>query len=375
MKSRLALRRVLLRALSVESKRDSGQKEQQPLVLVGLSGGADSLALAAALAAESRAKGAIAQIRGGAIVVDHGLQQGSADIAERAAAQARDLGLDPVIVKRVAVGDERGGGPESAAREARYAAFSHVAAETGAVAILTAHTRDDQAEQVLLALSRGSGTKSIAGIPIVRALSEQAGGAPVTVLRPFLDDSLEITRATTEQACEELGLEPWFDPHNTDRSYARVRVREDLLPLLEKQLGGGIRAGLARSADLAREDAEALDAWAVQAIDGVLVDAAGIGAMGNGALGKGTQGEAEAVKLDVVALAELPAAVRQRVIHRVATTQFGASLSREHTLAIAALVTGWRGQGPIFVPGIRVTRVGTALHFEQQLNSPRDKRN
>ncbi|MFC5338831.1 tRNA lysidine(34) synthetase TilS [Leucobacter denitrificans] len=322
------------------------------LVLVGLSGGADSLALAAALAAEAGAAG----VRAGAIVVDHGLQAGSADIAARAAAQARELGLEEVHVLRVQVdaGATQSEGPESAARAARYAAFEEIAQSTGAIAILTAHTRDDQAEQVLLALARGSGTRSLAGIPPIRQLNDSTA-----LIRPFLAEDPEVRRATTVAACEELGLEAWSDPHNIDHTYARVRVREVLMPAIAEALGAGVPVGLARSADLAREDAEALDVWAAQVFTEIVrvVD----------------EGEPAATieASDVKRLAELPAAVRQRVIHRVASQVFGASLGRSHTLAIAALVTKWIGQGPIFVPGIRVTRAAGALRFERQHGSPR----
>lgn len=325
--------------------------DAEPLVLVGLSGGADSLALTAAVAAESRRAG----VRAGAVIVDHALQSGSQDVAEAAAAQAGELGLDPVAVRRVAV--VAGSGPEAAAREARYGAFVEVAAELGAVAVLTAHTRDDQAEQVLLALARGSGTRSIAGIPSSRALA-----VGVELLRPLLGEDPEISRATTEAACAELGLTPWHDPHNRDTSYARVRVRETVLPMLARELGPGVAAGLARSANLAREDADALDEWAGRAVEALLPAA---------------RPAAERRVVDaggVSVLQGLPAAVRQRAIHRIAREHFGVALSREHTLSIAALVTHWKGQGPVFVPGIRVTRLGGELAFDPQRGSPREGR-
>lgn len=325
--------------------------EISPLVLVGLSGGADSLALAAGLAAEASTAG----IRAGAIVVDHGLQPGSSDIAASAADQARTLGLDPVVVRRVAV--REGGGPEAAAREARYAAFAAVAMELSPVAIMTAHTRDDQAEQVLLALARGSGTRSIAGIPPVRHLSETC-----VLVRPFLGADPAIVRATTVAACAELGLAAWNDPHNADPGYARVRVRERVLPVLTDELGVGIRAGLARSADLAREDAEALDTWAARAVR-ELGEITADGAGTTDAIVIGSAG--------IARLAELPAAVRQRVLHRIAAESFGVNLSREHTLALALLVTDWRGRGPAFVPGIRATRLRHELRLVGQVGSPR----
>src|SRR5690606_16509861 len=192
----------------------------RPLVLVALSGGADSLALAAATAFEAPRAG----IRAGAIVVDHGLQEGSDAVAARAAEQARTLGLEPVLVTRVEVGTA--GGPEAAAREARYAAILAAVTETGASAALLAHTPDDQAETVLLGLARGSGGASLMG------MDADAG----TLRRPLLG----IRRATTRQACLDEGLEPWHDPHNLDPTYARVRVRERVLPVLEAELGPGV---------------------------------------------------------------------------------------------------------------------------------------
>lgn len=312
----------------------------RPLVLVALSGGADSLALAAALAAEAASAG----VRAGAVIVDHGLQRGSAEIAERAAVQARALGLDPVIVRRVTVAEDRGSdsdGPEAVARTARYEALVAAASEFGAGTVLVAHTRDDQAEQVLLALARGSGTRSLSGMPTERRL---AGG--VRLLRPLLEERFGVTRRTTERSCAELGLEPWHDPHNTDPAFTRVRVRDRVLPVLEKQLGPGLAAGLARSADLAREDADALEALAREAVGAILARKA------TGPL-----------VVPAGLLAERPAAVRNRMIRLIAAERFASGLSREHTLAIASLVTDWRGQGPAHVPGVEVRREGADLVF------------
>jgi len=270
MRVRGAVRRVL---------RGLGRETEPPLVLVALSGGADSLALAAAVAAEAAASG----VRAGAVIVDHALQEASAEVAERAAAQAQALPppLDPVLIYSLApeicapkvrvngvlkrnLGRQIGGagdaGPEGAARAGRYRAFIAAASEVGAVAVLTAHTRDDQAEQVLLGLARGSGLRSISGMPAERELAPG-----IRLLRPLLAESAGVTREVTERACAELGLTPWHDPHNTDPAFARVRVRRAVLPFLAEQLGPGISASLARTADLAREDAEALDslAWEV----------------------------------------------------------------------------------------------------------------
>ncbi|WP_449278236.1 tRNA lysidine(34) synthetase TilS [Leucobacter sp. GX24907] len=333
--ARTAVRRTLA---EWSAERTNPGERPAPLVLVALSGGSDSLALAAALAFEAERAGC----RAGAAIIDHGLQSGSEQIAARAAAVAGQLGLAPVVVRRIAV---PGGsvGPEAAARMARYAALETIRADIGAELLLTAHTRDDQAEQVLLALARGSGTRSISGIPVERG----------AIRRPFLRATPEIDRATTERACSAQGLEPWHDPQNLDPAFTRVRVRHRILPMLEAELGPGVARALARTADLTREDAEALDEMVDEMIEELVEPAeAGIAA-------------------SVGALAANPAALRNRIIRRIAADEFGETLSREHTLAIAELVTAWRGQGPINVPGISVSRRGGLLVFSRQRGSPR----
>ncbi|WP_395245731.1 tRNA lysidine(34) synthetase TilS [Agromyces sp. MMS24-K17] len=298
-----------------------------PLALVALSGGADSLALAAGVAFEAPRAG----WRAGAVIVDHGLQDASAEVADRAAAQARALGLDPVLVRRVDVVAE-GDGPEASARAARYAALDAAAAETGAEVVLLAHTLDDQAETVLLGLARGSGGASLAG------MAPRAG----RYARPLLG----IRRAETRQACAEAGLDPWDDPHNVDPAYARVRVRERVLPLLEAELGPGVAEALARTAEQLREDEDAFRDQIEEFIEEVCEPAeAGIA-------------------ISVGWLAANPAAIRQRVIRHVVASEFGVALSRTQTLEVARLVTDWSGQGPIDLPrGIRATRAGRHVVF------------
>ena len=177
------------------------------LVLAACSGGADSLALAAALAFEAPRLG----LSGGGVTVDHGLQPGSMEQARKVTKTLAALGLDPVRSVAVTV-PRRRSGPEAAAREARYRALERLADETGAAAILLGHTTDDQAETVLLGLARGSGARSLAGMP------ERTG--------PFLRPLLGIGRATTRAACAAQGLEPWDDPQNADPAFARARVQD-----------------------------------------------------------------------------------------------------------------------------------------------------
>lgn len=295
---------------------------ERGVVLVALSGGPDSLALAAATAFEAAG-------RAGAVIVDHGLQEGSAAVAAAAAAQARELGLDPVEVVRVTVGTD--GGPEAAARAARYRALSEAATRLGASAVLLGHTLDDQAETVLLGLARGSGAASLQGM-------DSASGI---YLRPLLG----IRRSDTEQACVDAGLTPWNDPQNADPAFTRVRVRHTVLPLLEAELGPGIAEALARTAEQLREDSDALDHFAEEIVE-ELADIAEAG-----------------ISLPVSALASNPAALRQRLIRLAVRAEFHISLSRAHTLEVARLVTDWHGQGPLDLPGLTVKREGGLIVF------------
>jgi tRNA(Ile)-lysidine synthase len=299
--TRVAVRRALVRI------------EPGGLVLVACSGGADSLALAAAVAFEAPRAG----LSAGAVIVDHGLQEGSLAVAGRGADQCRGLGLDPVEVVTVQVASS-GSGPEAHARDARYRAFEVVAQRVGAVAVMLGHTRDDQAEQVLLGLARGSGARSLSGMPARRG--------------PYVRPLLGVARSTTAAACEAAGLTAWVDPQNSDLAYGRVRAR-GLLPVLETELGRGTVAALARSADLLREDADMLDDLAARARD---------------ELGAGQPGQIEAT-----AVLKLPRAIRTRV-WRLLALEAGCppgALIASHIESLDTLVTSWRGQGPIDLPG------------------------
>jgi tRNA(Ile)-lysidine synthase len=280
---------------------------------VALSGGPDSLALTT-VAAQLRPTTAV--------IVDHGLQPDSAAIAETARAQAVTLGCVAAQIIRVHVGNE--GGPEAAARAARYAALS--AYHDGPV--LVGHTLDDQAETVLLGLGRGSGVRSIAGM---RPYDPPWG-------RPLLG----VRRAVTHAACRELGLTAWQDPHNTDRRFTRSRLRLEALPLLEDVLGGGVAEALARTATALREDTELIDTLAAQALPGAK---AGAG-------------------LHTQALAALPAPVRRRVIRGWLLAGGATGLTDKQIRAVDALVTAWRGQGGV--------AVGSALRHERLIAGGRD---
>ena len=311
--ARLAVRRAVRDALADLAPDD--------LVLVACSGGPDSVALAAAAAAE--------RPRVGAVVVDHGLQAGSAGVASRTARWLTEQGLDPVEVATVAVGSE--GGPENAARVARYAALQDAAERHGAAVVLLGHTLDDQAETVLLGLARGSGTRSLAGMPAVRP--------------PFRRPLLGLRRALVRSAVPE-GAPVVDDPHNDDRRYARVRVRHEVLPVLERELGPGVAEALARTASLARDDADLLDLQAAEALSSVAAD--------------GSDG------LDAAALGGLPAALRSRAVRAwlVAGGVPAGSLGADHVDRVVALVTRWTGQGAVALPGgVEAARSYGRLHL------------
>jgi tRNA(Ile)-lysidine synthase len=266
---------------------------------VALSGGPDSLALTA-VAATLRPTTAL--------IVDHRLQPDSGRVAETARTQAMALGCVAAHVLQVQVGVD--GGPEAAARAARYDAL---AAARGDAPVLLAHTLDDQAETVLLGLGRGSGARSIAGMRPHHP--------------PWYRPLLGVRRAVTRAACDELHLTAWQDPHNTDRRFTRVRLRAEVLPALEDVLGGGVAEALARTATALREDNDALDALAAQA------------------LAEATTGAG----LDTARLAERPAAIRRRAIRGWLLAGGAANLSDEQIRGVDALVVSWRGQGGVAV--------------------------
>ncbi len=280
-------------------------------VLVACSGGADSLALAAATAFEGQKAG----WQVGAIVVDHRIQEESDHVARDVAARLVGLGCDPVDVVTVDVGSD--GGPEAAAREARYTALEAAADRHGAL-VLLGHTLDDQAETVLLGLARGSGTRSLAGMAAAHD--------------PFRRPLLGVRRTVTQRACAAEGLEVWDDPHNADPRFTRVRVRRELLPALENALGPGVAEALARTAIAARHDGDALDQLAANLVESIRDDSGG---------------------LDVAALEDSPPALRRRVL-RHSALEAGSppgDLFAVHVDELERLVIDWHGQGPLDLPG------------------------
>jgi len=321
---RVAVRRVL-RGLTGTTPDET--------VLVACSGGADSLALLSATVFEARRS----RVRVVGATVDHGLQEGSAAHAGHVVAQMAGLGVDETATIRVTV-DPGPQGIEAGAREARYAALGRLAGHFGADVVLLGHTLDDQAETVLLGLTRGSGGRSIAGM---RRRLRRDG---VLFARPLLD----LTRAETESACRAEGIGWWEDPHNGDPRFVRSRIRHAVLPVLERELGPGVAAALARTGEAVRTDVDALDdlaeAWLAA-----------------------HPGELDTGELDTGELEVLGDAVRLRVL-RLAAVRAGAiagELSRAHVLAVDELVRGYHGQRWIDLPGpVRTIREGVVIRFE-----------
>ncbi len=289
-------------------------------VVVAVSGGADSLALAYALSVEAKKLA----INVHAVTIDHQLQSGSAEQASKVAEQMITLGITTTIEKVVVTITD---GLEASARSARYEALNKASEKLGAVAVFLGHTHNDQAEGVLLGLARGSGTRSLS------AMAPHNG----IYIRPLLS----ITRSETENVCAEIGLTPWSDPHNQDTTFARVRVRTQALPALEAAIGPGISQALARSAELLRHDADALDEWAER-------EAASL----------------DLADLDCDHLHNLPKAIRSRIIRMAiyAAGAPGGSVTAEHVSAVEALITAWNGQAEAHLPGgVKVGRFSGRL--------------
>ena len=294
-------------------------------VCIGVSGGADSLALAIVAKLEA----ADFNLDLVAVIVDHGLQENSAEVAASTKKKLEAIGYSDIFVGKanVLVTD----GVEASARRARYKVFQQALETYGSKVFLLGHTKNDQAEGVLLGLARGSGTKSLSG------MAEISG--------PFIRPFLNVARSTTQAACVESGIEYWSDPHNLNTEFTRVRVRESILPLIEKEIGPGIVDALSRSAKILREDATALDEWAERVF-----------------------GEVNPSDIEISLLADLPIAVRSRVL-RLAIYAAGApsgSISASHLEPIEAFVSDWRGQGHTSLPGgVKVCRISGRLSLSK----------
>lgn len=288
-------------------------------ILVACSGGPDSLALASVVSYFAR-RGHVHghPVSAAAVVVDHQLQEGSGEVAAHTAAILEELGLSPVQVRTVEVAST-GFGPEAAARDARHAALDAAAEDLGCQFILLGHTLDDQAEQVLLGLARGSGTRSLAGMRAARG----------KLLRPFLG----LRRTETLEICGVEELEAWHDPSNADPAFARSRTRVEVMPVLEDKLGPGVAESLARTAAILQQDADFLEELASASYDGLV------------------NRTDDGVWLPEGALRELAPALRFRVIAKAAADVGGQQPGYGRLQAAEALLRRQGSAGPVQLPG------------------------
>lgn len=303
---------------------DAPELREARSVLLAVSGGADSLALALAAKFELPKLG----IEICAVIVDHNLQLDSSKIAERAEAQLREMGLNDVAVVSIQV-PESGQGPEAAARDARYEALEKQRVRVGADFVLTGHTLDDQAETVLLGLTRGSGLKSIAGMQSI------AG----KLVRPLLG----LSKAELMRSLSDAGVQHWDDPHNQDPKFTRVKIR-NLMHELENELGPGVAGALSRTAELAFESEEFL-------------------ALSANALIERARGETDCYFVELLESAH--PALRRKALQIIATEMVVGGVSRSQVLAIEQLITNWHGQKPTHLSGITVERVRDQILFRR----------
>ena len=309
------IRHAVREVLAANTK--PGQK-----LLIAVSGGADSMALASATLFESKKL----QLQIATVTIDHGLQKASAKVTEQTLEKLQKIGITETWSKKVKVGTK--GGPEAAARAARYEALESIRVESKSDFIVLGHTANDQAETVLLGLTRGSGSKSLSGMSV---RSER-------LLRPLLS----IERKTTEQFCKDEKISPWQDPQNRDLKFLRVRIRKVVLPFLEKQLGNGIFGNLLRTSSQLQEDDQYLSLVAAKAFKKV------------------AKAGSNSLSLSQPDLVKLPDAIRNRVI-KSAIDYFEVESSRVHVLAVVDLVLNWHGQKPLTLPGVRVERKGKTI--------------
>jgi tRNA(Ile)-lysidine synthase len=314
---------------AVRNSLDALNLEPDSRVLVACSGGPDSMALAAALIFEGPKLG----LRVSAVVVDHGLQEASSKVAQSTAAKLEELGVDPVVIETITVA-ESGNGPEAAARTARYEALERARKLVSAEVIFLGHNLEDQAETVLLGLTRGSGLRSIAGM--------QDFDKNKKLVRPLLG----IKREVLLQSCIDQDIEAWQDPHNIDPKFTRVRIRQ-LLDTLESELGPGFASALARTAELASESDDVLLSMANE-----LVAEATVSRSSN------------ETKLSIARLTGALTGLRRRALFETAIATGAKTVSRSQVIGIDELITNWHGQNKLVLSGITVERVSQELVFK-----------
>ena len=293
--------------------------------LIGCSGGADSLCLVGCAVKQGW--------RVHAVVIDHGLQAGSADVATRSAHVCQALGATAEVVKvspREAT--------EAAAREERYRALGQVAQEHGGLPVLVAHTGDDQAESLLLGLARGAGLGSIAGMPPILFHHPAVDAGATALGRPLL----AVRRDNTIGACAELGITPWHDPTNTSGDNLRSRVRTQLIPQIRSVLGEAAVDNAIATAAMTRTDEDYLARQAADALKECEPHDASID----------NPGSSDSTSLDITTYLRQPRALRGRIVKQWLQHRAG-PLTRAHVTAIDALATQWHGQGGVAIPWAR----------------------
>ena len=291
--------------------------------IVAVSGGADSLALAYVLLKESEPL-ALHPI---AVTIDHQLQENSAQQAEKVISQLKEMGYVETYNQKIVVNLDSG--LEAGARDGRYQALLEIADSTHSPQIYLGHTFNDQAETVLLGLARGSGARSLSGMADINK----------KYVRPFL----AVTRNQTEQLCREFSIDFWNDPHNSSLEFLRVRVRHEVIPFLEEKLDPGISHALVRTAQQLRDDADALDEMATQFLT-----------------------SRNPADLDCAELANLPRAIRTRVLRQAALSVGALAPTFDQMSALEALISAWKGQGELSLAGgVKVERISGRLSLSR----------
>ena len=326
-------------------------------VVLAVSGGADSMALA--LAAQYAARERAIELY--SITVDHGIRPDSREEAEAVAQYLASLGIRAQVesIDWPSEDGDRGSnlGPEAQARQLRYGAIAdfakRVAAGSSAAAapVLLGHNCDDQAQTVVLGLGRGSGARSISGMRAEGSLPEHSD---VPMARPLL----EFRHADLVTVCEELGVRWFEDPTNSEQSewrdsqgdlLRRNAIRYRVMPALESALGPGVVEALSRTATMLQRDDAALSWWAERTLREVSV----------------ADGESERTEVDAVALRDYPQALRTRVL-RLAFLRAGGrggELGYQHVMALDKLTTRRENNVRIDLPGVQAVKGAGVITF------------
>ena len=356
-------------------------------VVVAVSGGADSTALLLGL--DELIKKERLRLQLTVAHLDHGLRDESKTEARWVSQLAKDLGHDVVVAKanlRTKSADSLANSPvnskgnlEQLARTARYEFFLKTATKKKADLVLTAHTLDDQAETVLLRLLRGSAAEGLSGIPSVREIER---GSQVRLARPLLSWA---RRSDTENFCRQQQIDFKVDEMNHDETYARVRVRKQLLPLM-KSFNNRVVEALSRTATLLNEDAVALSNEARRVLDlasNIPKQPSRAPTVREGSIGRqkralanarpsariAKNSETKSPALSVSVLLQSPAAVRRRALREWILRSRGdlKRLERVHLVAVEELLKGDRGGRVAELPaGMIVTRKRGMLELSRK---------